>query len=201
MTWPNKITYTRILLVPGFIIAALKVNEYPVFRYVTIAVFAVIAVGDALDGYIARRFNLSTREGKFIDPLADKLIMMAACVMLALPIWGLPDEGAPLRSEVAIIVVTRDVLICIWVVVAYLAGEKRIFEPTKLGRFTTFTQMLMIAAALVGTISPQVLGYGAAPLSFLAAFLTISSGSQYLYRYAKGRGFQATSPMSGGKGA
>jgi CDP-diacylglycerol--glycerol-3-phosphate 3-phosphatidyltransferase len=190
MTWPNKITYTRILMIPAFVIAALEVNEYPFFRYVTIAAFAIIALGDALDGYVARHFNLSAREGKIIDPLADKLIMVTACIMLALPIWGLEGQRAPLRPEVATIVVARDALICIWVLVAYLAGEKRVFEPSKLGQFTTFFQMLMIAAALVGTLKMSILDYIAAPLSYIAAVLTIASGSQYLYRYAKGRGFQ-----------
>ncbi len=188
MTWPNRITYTRMLLIPGFVIAALQVNDYPVFRYVAIAIFVTMALGDALDGYIARRFNLVTREGKFIDPLADKLIMVTACVMLALPIWGLPGERAPLRSEVATIIIARDLFICIWVLVAYISGEQIVFKATRLGRFTTFMQMLMISAALVGTLSMVVLDYVALPLSYGAAALTIASGLQYLYKHSKGAG-------------
>ncbi len=105
----------------------------------------------ALDGFVARRFNLTTRVGKFIDPLADKLIMMTACVMLTLPIWGLTGSRAPLKGEIATIIIARDALICIYVLVSYLAGERGVFEPTKLGRATTFVQMFMIATTLVGT--------------------------------------------------
>lgn len=198
MTWPNKITYTRILLIPGFVISVLQVAEHPVFRYVTIGIFVTIALGDALDGYVARRFNLSTREGKFIDPIADKLLMVTSCVMLAIPIWGLAGGRAPLGPEVATIIIARDAFICIWVLVAYLAGEKAVFDPTRLGRFTTFMQMLMIAAALGGTLSIVVLDYIAAPLSYAAAGLTIASGLQYLYKYTRGHGGQFAAADSGG---
>lgn len=188
MTWPNKITYARMLLVPAFVLAALEINTYPAFRYVTIAIFVSIAVGDALDGFVARRFKLSTRVGKFIDPLADKLIMITACVMLTLPLWGFADSRAPLKGEIATIIIARDALICIYVLVSYLAGERGVFEPTKLGRATTFVQMLMIATTLVGTTSPFMLDYVATPLSYLAAAFTIASGGQYLYKHAKGHG-------------
>jgi len=186
MTWPNRITYTRILLIPGFVISALQVAEHPVFRYVTMVIFVTIALGDALDGYVARRFDLATREGKFIDPLADKLLMVTACVMLAIPIWALPGDRAPLEPEVATIIIARDAFICIWVLVAYLAGEEIVFDPTRLGRFTTFMQMLMIAAALAGTLSMVFLDYVALPLSYATAAITIASGLQYLYKYTRG---------------
>jgi cardiolipin synthase len=178
------------------VIAAFQVDERPWCRYLTLAVFVAIALGDALDGYIARRFNLSTREGKFIDPLADKLTMTTACIMLAFPIWGLADGGAPLRPEIATIIVARDVIICAYVLVALLAGERSVFEPTKLGRFTTFAQMSMIAAALMGTINTAVLELVARPLSYTAAALTIASGGQYLYKHAKIR--SSTVPISNG---
>lgn len=188
MTWPNKITYARMLLVPAFILAALEINTYPAFKYVTIGIFVTIAVGDALDGFVARRFNLTTRVGKFIDPLADKLIMMTACVMLTLPIWGLTGSRAPLKGEIATIIIARDALICIYVLVSFLAGERGVFEPTKLGRATTFVQMFMIATTLVGTASLFMLNYVATPLSYMAAAFTIASGMQYLYKHAKGHG-------------
>lgn len=185
MTWPNKVTYSRILLIPVFIIAALQIREHIVFRYVTVAIFLCIAAGDALDGYIARRFNMSSLEGKFIDPLADKLIMITACVLLAMPLWGLPGDRAPLRSEIATIIIARDVLICIYVVAAYLAGHQGAFEPTWLGRFTTFIQMLMIAVTLVATFHQVILDWVAVPLSYVTGGVTIASGGQYFYRYAR----------------
>ncbi|MCD6404299.1 MAG: CDP-alcohol phosphatidyltransferase family protein [Planctomycetes bacterium] len=185
MTWPNKVTYSRILLIPVFIIAALQIREHIAFRYVTVAIFLCIAAGDALDGYIARRFNMSSIEGKFIDPLADKLIMITACVLLAMPLWALPGDRAPLRAEIATIIIARDVLICIYVLAAYLAGHRAAFEPTRLGRFTTFIQMVMIAVALVATFHVVILDWVAVPLSYVTGGVTIASGGQYLYRYTK----------------
>lgn len=184
MTWPNKITYTRILLIPVFIISALQINTSEAFRYVTAAIFVAIAAGDALDGYIARRFNLSTLEGKFIDPLADKLIMVTACILLARPVWGL-EGRSPLGAEVVTVIIARDALICIWVVVAYLSGSRAVFSPTRLGRFTTFTQMSLVAVALLGTFYVVILDYVVAPLSWVTAGFTIASGSQYLYKRGK----------------
>ena len=82
---------------PIFLIAALQVRKHPDYKYVAAGAFRVIAIGDAIDGYVAHRFNMTTLEGKFIDPVADKLLMMAASVLLALPLWGLPS-GASRRS-------------------------------------------------------------------------------------------------------
>jgi len=185
VTWPNKITYTRILFIPVFAIAAFQVGRHPAFRYVALGLFAVIALTDLLDGYIARRFHLTSLEGKFIDPLADKLLMVTACVLLALPLWGMPEGRAPLAVEVATVIVARDVLICVWVTATFLAGAKRVYEASRLGRATTFVQMLMIGAMLLGAIVLWVHTYVAVPLSYAAVAFTIASGLQYLYRYAR----------------
>lgn len=185
MTLPNKITYSRILLVPIFAVAALQIQTTPAFKYVAVALFAVIAVGDAIDGYLAVKLNQSTLEGKFIDPLADKLLMVTACVFLALPIWGLAERRAPLSSEVALIIVARDVIISIWVVLGVITGVKTAWEPSRLGRLTTFSQMLMLGMMLLGTIWLSVLDYVARPLSYVAAALTIISGVHYLHKHGK----------------
>jgi len=181
LTWPNRITYFRILLVPIFLIAALQVRFHPGYRYVAAGLFAIIAIGDAIDGYIATRFNMTTLEGKFIDPLADKLLMITACVCLALPLWGLPDGEPPLQPEIAILIVARDLLICAWVVISFMAGSRVVSSPSQLGRVTTFVQMLMLGMMLLGTLVPWVLRLIALPLSYIAAAFTILSGVHYLY--------------------
>ena len=183
MTWPNKITYSRILLIPVFIIAVLQIREYPFFKFVALGIFAAIAIGDALDGYVARRLHLETIEGKFIDPMADKLVMTSACILLALPLWG--SATPPLRLEIAIIIIARDLLICLMVIIAYIANIMKVFEPSRLGRWTTFTQMVMISTAMAGTVSPLILRFAAIPLSYVTAVLTIASGIQYFYGRAR----------------
>ncbi len=185
MTWPNRITYSRLMLVPLFIIAVIEIEKYPAFKYVAVALFAVIAIGDAMDGYIAHRFNMETVKGKFIDPLADKMLMTAASVLLALPLWALPGDAAPLRVEIAVVIIARDFIIMVWVVAAFMAGAKMEFEASRLGKWTTFVQMLMLTTMLVGTIWLWLLRNIGVPLSYAAAALTIISGLDYLYRYAK----------------
>lgn len=195
MTWPNRITYFRILLVPAFAVAALQVREHPFFRYLAAAILVAIALGDLLDGFIARRWHMTTLEGKFIDPLADKLLMTTACVFLALPLWGPPGGEPPLEPTIAIIIVARDVLISLWVASAMLAGARTVFEPSRLGKATTFVQMAMLVMMVVGTISPAVLAYVARPLSYLAVALTIGSGIQYFYAHTRGFAFQRKGPQ------
>jgi len=185
LTWPNRITYVRILLIPVFAIAVLEIKHHPAYRFVAFGLFAAMAVGDLLDGLVARRFKLVSIEGKFIDPLADKLLMTTACVFLALPMWGMPDSQAPLAGEVAVIIIARDVLICVWVVATFLAGTRRVYEPTRLGRLTTFVQMVALGSTLAGTIWADVYGYVAVPLSYAAAAITIASGLQYAYMHAR----------------
>jgi CDP-diacylglycerol--glycerol-3-phosphate 3-phosphatidyltransferase len=185
VTWPNRITYARLLLVPLFVIAALEVRTHPDFRYAALGLFLIIAIGDLIDGYVAHRFNMATVEGKFIDPVADKMLMMAASVLLALPIWNLPGNEAPLRLEITIIIIARDLMIIAWVVGTFLAGARMEFEASRLGKLTTFATMSMLAAMLAGTVWLPVLHSVAVPLSYIAAALTMTSGVDYLYRYAK----------------
>lgn len=185
MTWPNRITWSRIFLIPVFVIAVIEIRRHPDARFVAFGLFAAMAVTDLLDGVIARRFKLTSIEGKFIDPIADKLLMTTASIFLALPLWGMPDGQAPLDVEVAIIIIARDAMICLWVVVAFLSGTRRVYEPTRLGQFTTFLQMLTLGAMLAGTIWLPFHGRFAVPLSYAAAAATIASGLQYAYMYAR----------------
>jgi len=185
VTWPNRITYSRIVLIPLFAVAALEVRSHEAYKYVAVGIFCAIAVGDLLDGYVAKRFKLTSLEGKFIDPLADKLLMITACVFLALPLWGMKAGGAPLAPEIAVVIVARDVLICMWVVVGYLAGARIAYEASRLGRLTTFFQMLMLGTMLGGTLSQGLYTFAARPLSYVAAGFTIASGLHYFFKYAK----------------
>jgi CDP-diacylglycerol--glycerol-3-phosphate 3-phosphatidyltransferase len=192
VTWPNKITYSRILFIPLFVIAALEIRNHPQFKYVTVAVFAAMALTDLLDGLIARRFNLSSPEGKFIDPLADKLLMVTACVLLALPIWGMPDGEAPLAVEIAVVIIARDVLISAWVIATFIAGGAKSYEVSKLGRATTFVQDFMLSAMILGTLYGTVYTHVAVPLSYAAVAFTIASGLHYLFKYARTMSFHGS---------
>ncbi|MHC5073717.1 MAG: CDP-alcohol phosphatidyltransferase family protein, partial [Planctomycetota bacterium] len=90
LNWANRITISRILLIIPFIIFMLKINDPSIslttgkaIRYGAFLLFLIMALSDALDGYLARIKNQATRLGSFLDPMADKLLMTCACLLLA----------------------------------------------------------------------------------------------------------------------
>ena len=157
MTLANKITVVRIIAVPIFAIAMLE-------HQITLArgIFLVSALTDALDGTLARIRGERTALGSFLDPLADKLLLLTTFIMLtvidAIPLW------------VFIVAISRDFIIVLgWAVVFILTGNKKI-EPRPLGKITTVLQMAFAVAMLFGfpTTFSQVLLYtmlGATALS------------------------------------
>ena len=87
MNLPNKLTIFRILCIPVFVVLML-VNAIPYNNYIAVGVFIIASLTDMLDGKIARKYNLVTNFGKFMDPLADKLLVSAALIVLAAGWWG-----------------------------------------------------------------------------------------------------------------
>ena len=90
LNWATRITILRILLIIPFVSCMLKINDPDLrpalqraMRYISIVVFLVMAVSDGIDGYLARRRHQTTKLGAFLDPLADKLLMTCACLLLA----------------------------------------------------------------------------------------------------------------------
>ena len=104
MNIPNKITITRILLMPVFI--ALFLLDFPYSKFIALGVFIIAAVSDSLDGYIARKYNLVTNLGKFLDPIADKLLATTGLIMLI--VGSNPIIPSPYGVIVIFIMVLRD---------------------------------------------------------------------------------------------
>ena len=90
MNLPNKLTTMRVILIPVFLLVLFLMDE-PMNRYIATAIFIVASLTDFLDGHIARKYNLVSNFGKFMDPLADKLLVMSALVSMVamedLPAW------------------------------------------------------------------------------------------------------------------
>ena len=104
MNLPNKLTIFRVILIPVFIIALMSgIIPEPVNRYVGVVIFCVASFTDYLDGHIARKYNLVTNFGKFMDPLADKLLVSSALICMIelgfLPAW------------IVIIIISREFII------------------------------------------------------------------------------------------
>lgn len=148
MTTANKITIVRILAVPFFIAQVLYYNEngHEHHRWLALAVFAVAAVFDGVDGYVARRYNQRSELGAILDPLADKLLLVSGVLLLSFQ--GQPDLARiPLWLTATIL--GRDVILTLGLIVIYYACGKVKVRPLMLGKIATVLQMASILWTLL----------------------------------------------------
>ena len=150
LSLPNRVTVTRILLIVPFVLLLLYQNELGYgewARYLALAIFVVMAFSDALDGYLARRTGQRSRLGYFLDPLADKLLVTAACILLALEGTGVKEAVLP--GWVVVIIIGKDILWLAGVLVIQFATGRLAIVPSRLGRACTFAQLAMVMATLL----------------------------------------------------
>lgn len=145
MNLPNKLTIFRMILVPiMMIIPFLGIDSYVAgipLEYVIIdIIFVIAALTDKLDGYLARKNNQITTFGKFLDPLADKILVLAAMIMLV--------EMAKLPAWIPIIVLAREFIVSGYRLIAVEKGGK-VIAASNWGKLKTVTQMLAIILAFV----------------------------------------------------
>lgn len=183
MNLPNKLTIIRILMIPVFV-ALFFITAIP-FNYVLSAVvFALAAFTDFLDGYIARKYNLVTNLGKFLDPIADKVLVSTALIVMLVAgangVLILPFYGA---IAVAIIL-ARELIVSGFRMVA--ASKGAVIAADKSGKIKTFITDIAIVVLLVGAdITPTL--YGTVNLIGLillgiATVLTIISGAECIIK-------------------
>jgi cardiolipin synthase (CMP-forming) len=148
MTTANKVTILRILLVPFFIVQVLYYvsGSGEVHRILALVAFAIAAVSDGIDGFIARRFNQRSELGAILDPLADKLLLVSGIILLSLHHEGfLPQLPLSLTATV----ISRDVLLLLGLVVIHYVGGKVLVRPHLTGKFATVLQMVCVIWALL----------------------------------------------------
>lgn len=172
MNLPNKLSVARVLCIPA-IVTLLHFSSEPVCRYAAAALFILGCVTDFLDGRIARKRNLVTDFGKFIDPVADKLLVLTTLIMLVyldmMPAW------------IVIVILCRELAVDGLRMVAVTKGQ--VIAAGPLGKWKTACQMVLISAMLILNLSV----FAAWPLTVLAAAvlaLTIVSGVDYFVRNA-----------------
>jgi CDP-diacylglycerol--glycerol-3-phosphate 3-phosphatidyltransferase len=178
MTTANKVTIARIAFVPLFVALIIRYvnsgNEKD--RLAAIVCFAVAALGDAVDGYIARRFHQQSELGAILDPLADKLLLVSALAILSLDSGG---RFAHIPWWLPAIVTARELtLLCGMVAICWARG-KFTARPRLIGKAATVLQMAVALWTL--------LQFPAAPLPFLiaaAGLFTLASGLFYSYDFA-----------------
>ncbi len=168
MNIPNSLTILRILLIPVYV-------GFLVYERYDHALLVLLLAGltDGLDGTIARVANQRTRLGAFLDPLADKLLLTSGFVTLAvmhlIPSW------------IAIVVVSRDLILMAGTVLAQLTDSRVDISPTILGKGTTLFQLAYIILAVFLVSRQMDLGV-LRPLLYAMVALTLTSGFHYLYR-------------------
>lgn len=169
LTIPNALTLLRILLTPLFIMAF--VNEWFSLAWM---LFAVAAVSDGLDGFLARTLNQRSHLGAILDPIADKLLLGSSFVTLAIKGW--------LPASLAVLVVSRDVLIIGGVVLLrYLGLELHgHIRPTVPSKLNTLGQIFLVLLVLLQRTFDWHFGTVQALLVAAVAGLTLASGAQYL---------------------
>jgi cardiolipin synthase len=182
MIWtiPNLLTLVRMGLVPVFIIFLVDGEPRR-----ALAVFVIAGVTDALDGAIARFWKQKSLLGAYLDPIADKLLLMSGYVALSVPAL---NHGTPIPTWVTVLVIARDVLIVIVALVLYLAAGFRSFPPSWLSKITTGVQVAALVLVLLSAVlsSLRSIDLAAAVALYLAAGLTVASGLDYVIRYARG---------------
>ena len=134
MNLPNKLTIFRVILIPFFVVFMLAPICPGYANYIAVAIFIVASLTDLLDGKIARKYNLVTDFGKFMDPLADKLLVCAAMICLI--------ETGQLAAWIVIVIISREFIISGFRLVA--ADNGIVIAASYWGKFKTVSQMAMI---------------------------------------------------------
>ncbi len=205
LNWANRITIIRILLIVPFVSCMLKINDAALtpatqnlMRYIAILIFMAMALSDVLDGYWARRKKQTTKLGSFLDPTADKLLMICACLLLAsqrahVGVFRLPPT-------VVVLIIGKDLFLLIGSVIIYFITSKVYIATLLVGKIAATLQMIMVAAILLApefsSIVPgwiwflRVLWWSAAGTAILATLVYIHNGSRYIEQYEQGTGQQ-----------
>ena len=175
MNIPNLLTLFRILLVPIFVTLLIYGQTFYAFL-----AFMIAGVTDALDGFIARVFSQQTVLGAYLDPIADKLLLVTSYIVLAIigiiPPW------------LAVLVISRDIFILIGVAVLFLNHKSFEIRPTLLGKVSTFFQLATVVIALSVAQPPLGLQPFLIGSIYLAAALTLLSGFHYTFLWVRQMG-------------
>lgn len=168
---PNTLTFLRIILIPVFV-ASMIYRRYDYALYI----FAIAAITDTLDGLIARLKGLKTPLGTFLDPLADKFLLVTSFILLAIydfiPLW------------LTITIISRDIIIVTGWIVLYLVTHSSKVEPSIAGKIAISLQLILIWYRLIEINIPEMPDLHNY-LIYLTALFTIISGLHYIYKSLK----------------
>ena len=168
---PNKLTLFRVFIIPVFLLFLLGGAGGEYSRYIALIIFIIASATDALDGYIARKYNRITNFGKFMDPLADKVLVCSALIALI--------ETGDISSIAVIIIIAREFIITGFRLVASDGGV--VIAASGWGKLKTISQMIMVMYLILG-ISGGVFDTVAFILIVIAVIFTIISAVDYIVK-------------------
>ncbi len=172
MNLPNKLTILRVILIVPFVVFMLvPIWGDDISMYVAVAIFIIASLTDLFDGKIARKYDLVTNFGKFMDPLADKLLVAAALICLT--------ANGRLSAWISIIIISREFIISGFRLVASDNGV--VIAASYWGKFKTTFQMIMIIMLIIN-YDNQLYQICAAIVTYIALILTIISLIDYLIK-------------------
>lgn len=169
MNLPNKLTLFRVILIPFFVLFMLVNITGDADKWIALTIFIVASLTDLLDGKIARKYNLITDFGKFMDPLADKLLVCSALICLVslgrIPAW------------IVIIIIAREFIISGFRLIA--ADNGRVIAASYWGKFKTTFQMIMVILMIADIAQLFILTQ---IVMYVALILTVVSLIDYLVK-------------------
>jgi cardiolipin synthase len=175
-TLPNFITLLRLAALPFFLVA-ISNGQFKI----ALAIFVAAGISDGVDGFLARRFDMRSALGAYLDPIADKLMLMSSYLFLAIPSY---PAHVKVPVWLAVMVISRDFLLMLVGLLMILAAGPKRFPPSWEGKVTAVTQIITVLFVLCGNIWDwprplMLIAFGA------AATTTTLSGFDYVYQAAK----------------
>ena len=174
MNLPNKLTMARVIMIPFFVIFMLTGWGGEASKWISLAIFIVASLTDLLDGHIARKHNLVTNFGKFMDPLADKLLVCSAMICLV--------EMGRIPAWIVIVIISREFIISGFRLIA--AEQGIVIAASYWGKFKTTFQMIMIILLILDLNYPFS-GVVNMVVTYIALILTVVSLIDYIVKNYK----------------
>ena len=179
-TLPNILTFVRMGLIPVFATLLVYGKETA-----ALIVFAIAGISDGVDGFIARRMKQQSELGTIIDPIADKLLMTTAFVMLTIPGLLAPGRHLPVPFWVTAAVIGRDIVIITVAMSIIMMTGFRGFRPSWLGKASTFVQVAAVILILVAAVFPQFNGIYLPTTYTIVTLFAVLSGIHYVFFVAR----------------
>ncbi len=174
-------TITRILLIAPFVMCLMRMQDAdlaPWPRYLALAIFGLMAISDGLDGYLARRLEQRTQLGAFLDPMADKILITCAMIMLGYPGTAVPGKKIP--PEVVVAAIGKDFIVVVGFMVVFFLTGKALVRTRLSGKACTAAQLLTVLSVLLWPNMPDWLNRMPDMLWWLATGLAVVATLDYV---------------------